>query len=168
MGYRKYHRGILILLLALILFFSCSKGKEDEAEGRLLPEFRLVNRAGKELKSRSLKKGIYILSVLTSWCNPCKDELEALVELEKKYNPGVNIILATSDSLQWLPDDSLSFTWFFAPPDFFQALNIRAIPTRLLIKDGRELLRIEGVGPLECEIFEDSLTAVLSIPAERK
>ncbi len=106
----------------------------------MLPEFRLISREGKEIKSKSFKKGVYILPILTSWCNSCKDELEALVELEKKYNPGLKIMLATSDSPEWLSGDSLNFQRLFATPEFFQALSIKAIPTRLLIKDGEELL----------------------------
>ncbi len=157
--YTKYTRWFTGIVLSAFVLLSCSK--DVEKMGKELPEFSLINQEGKEFKSTQMDEDIYILSVLTNWCSPCTTELRELNELRQKFNPELNIVLATSDSLSWLAEDSLDFRWYYAPTEFFQRLKIKAIPTRILIKDGRELLRIEGVGPLECQQFEDSLANLL-------
>ena len=158
---KKYYRIGLILLVALSFCFSCSKGSNDKATDKMLPAFKLITQEKKELKTKDFRKGIYILSVLTDWCNPCQNEIEKLKELKSKYNSKVSILLATSDSLEWTFEDTLHLPWAFASPEFFEVMRIKAIPTRILIKDGKELFRIEGIGPVECEMFEDSLSSIM-------
>ena len=62
------------------------------------------------------------------WCGPCRTMAPALVEASARLEPKVRIIKLNSE----------------AEPDIARRIGIRAVPTMILFRGGRELGRVSG------------------------
>lgn len=69
-----------------------------DAMAQQAPSFALVNSSGVMVYKRELK-GNLVISFFASYCQPCKKELPALVDVVKKYEKenNVTLVLITAD-----------------------------------------------------------------------
>jgi len=148
-----------IFLFTFVFFtFSCTtKDNETRKIENVLPEFEMKKTDGSVISSRQLNTTPVVLSIITSWCEPCKDEIVELKKLKERFGQNVGFYIVTSESLNWGIPDSSGFTWVFGEPKLFSALKITAVPTRLLIAKGKEIFRIEGNGINENNRFLEEL-----------
>ena len=67
------------------------------------------------------KKGLFLVDIWAEWCGPCKRLMPVLEELSKSYsNEEIEFVKLNADE----------------SPETCAQLNIRGIPTVILIKDG--------------------------------
>jgi len=156
---------ILALSILAILLADCSgrSKKNMELTGPRIPPFVGKKADGKLLSENSISRKIAVLGFLSSWCKPCVNEIIALDSLRKKYDDDkIEFMIFTYEDPSKLKKitDSLKteIPIIHADSSFFSELNIDAIPTRILAKNGYEILRVVG-SPIE---HEDSFLRVLS------
>ncbi len=85
-------RGLLILISAFLLLIGV------ETVAQQAPSFALLNSSGAMVYKKELK-GNLVISFFASYCQPCRKELPALVELVKKYEreKDLSLVLITAD-----------------------------------------------------------------------
>ena len=88
----KVKLGLMILAGAMLLL--CA----GPAMAQQAPSFALVNNSGAMVYKKELK-GNLVISFFASYCQPCKKELPALVDVVKKYEKenNVTLVLITAD-----------------------------------------------------------------------
>lgn len=90
------------------------------------------------------KEGISIIDFWAEWCGPCRAIAPVIDELTKQFEgTDVKILKANVDECSGL---STQFT-------------IRTIPTIVALKDGKEVARHTGSGPIKEKIEEMIKTA---------
>lgn len=96
---------------------------------------------------------LLLLNVWASWCEPCKDEMPALAQLERQLRNDTLSVITLSfdkepqDAVRFLNHLGLSGLTLFVDPDraVVRKLGVAGAPTSILIdSEGRELGRIEG------------------------
>lgn len=130
------------------------------AEGRVAPGFALETLEGDSLTLAELgERGVVLMNFWASWCEPCKEEIPALIALHEEYGDrGLRVLGATVDDL---PRDSRAFAeeMRIPYPSVISTPKMREewalapwLPTTLLIVDGR--IVEEWVGPRTRDDFE--------------
>jgi len=71
--------------------------------------------------------GLFVLKFGAMWCAPCKAIEPSLKKLEAEH-PGISFISVDVDE----------------HPELAKKYRIRALPTVILLKDGKEAIRIDG------------------------
>ena len=84
-----------------------------------------------EAKSQS---GLMVIDAYATWCGPCKAIAPKVVEFSKKY-PDARFYKIDVDELSELA----------------QSLEVRAMPTFLLFKDGKKVETVVGANPKALE-----------------
>lgn len=70
---------------------------------------------------RALQQPVVLLNFWASWCEPCKEELPALKQLQEKFlNSGLKVVLISIDDVAEIPeaesylkDNNIAFTAFY-------------------------------------------------------
>jgi len=88
----KVTQGLIISISSLWLLFGI------DAIAQQAPPFALVNSSGSMVYKKELK-GNLVISFFASYCQPCKKELPALVDVVERYEKEKNIslVLITAD-----------------------------------------------------------------------
>lgn len=128
----------IIALLLSSIFCGCTKKKDEKKiEGPTLPEAVFTKSDGQKIKTTELNTGIVVISVVTSWCAPCKQEILWLADAQKT---GVNALALTYEDTKEIVKiaESLKINVpvAYADTSFFTALGLKAYPMRILLKDG--------------------------------
>lgn len=85
------------------------------------------------------KAGISVVDFWAEWCGPCRAIAPVIEELEIKYKEeGIKVLKVNVD-------ESKESTSKF---------NIRTIPTIIVLKDGKEIARQTGSGPVAQKVEE--------------
>ncbi|MGH7564468.1 MAG: TlpA family protein disulfide reductase [Gemmatimonadota bacterium] len=145
-------------------------GTESAAPGRLAPGFGLETLDGDSLTLAGLGDGrkVVLMNFWASWCEPCKEEIPALIALHEEYRDrGFMVLGATVDDL---PRDSRAFAeeMQIPYPSVITTPKMREewalapwLPTTLLIVDGR--IVEEWVGPQTRDAFEYPIRVALGL-----
>ncbi|MGH7573494.1 MAG: TlpA family protein disulfide reductase [Gemmatimonadota bacterium] len=180
---RTIWRNLFPLLLLVAFVGSCGSGSEarpgnGEAEpgtastgtGRLAPGFALETLDGEPITLAGLEadRKAVLMNFWASWCEPCKEEIPALIALHEEYaDRGFMVLGATVDDL---PRDSRAFAeeMQIPYPSVITTPRMREewalapwLPTTLLIVDGR--IVEEWVGPQTRDDFEYPIRVALGL-----
>ena len=113
--------------------------------GKPSPDFKAVDIDGKEWTLADFKGKYVYIDMWATWCRPCRQELPALVELEKKFADAQIVFLGLStdgDKAAWekvVRAGGMCGTQLYlgARSSFQTAYNIKGIPRFILLdKDG--------------------------------
>lgn len=124
-------------------------------QSRKAPNFSFVDVAGKQHSLASLKGKVILVDQWATWCGPCKKEIPAFAELQKKHTDKVVILGISYD------DDQSTLDNFLRKDQMGQKINYpivfgsnlkqqpfghpEALPT-LFIIDKKGTIRKEHVG----------------------
>ena len=137
------------------------------AQGATAPDFSLPNLAGGQLQLSSYRGKIILLDFWATWCEPCRDEIPRLEELQNKYgNHGLQIIgISMDDESEPVRDFYQHFHMNY--PVAMGNANIGTLyggvlglPIALVIgRDGR--IHSKHIGATDVSVFENEIVALL-------
>lgn len=145
----------LFLSLSVLGLIGLFKTPMAYMQSRKAPNFSFVDITGKQLSLAALKGKVILVDQWATWCGPCKKEIPAFAELQKKYADKVVIIGISYD------DDQSTLDAFLRKDQVGQKINYpivfgsnlkqqpfghpEALPT-LFVIDKRGSVRKEHVG----------------------
>jgi thiol-disulfide isomerase/thioredoxin len=87
-----------VLALGVLFYFRSHPAAPPVTANAMAPEFSLPDLSGKPLSLSSYRGKVVLLDFWATWCEPCKDEIPRLIELQNKYgNQGLQIIGISMD-----------------------------------------------------------------------
>jgi thiol-disulfide isomerase/thioredoxin len=97
----------------------------------------------------------YLVDFWALECKPCMEEMPELERLAKEYEPSGRFKLVSVVHGGWKGKELLDVARrtgtrvvaYSDPENWYEHLEIDGFPTKLLIRDGRILLRVRGGGP---------------------
>lgn len=99
--------------------------------------------------------GPLVISVMASWCPPCRQELPRLDALYEKLAPqglkmvGVSLDYSAKAMSGMIADADIAFPFYWAGEEPMTTYSIRGIPLLFIVDDGEVRQRIEGLHPSE-------------------
>jgi len=119
---------------------------------------------------------LYLVDFWALGCKPCMVEMPDLERLAREYEPGgrfrlISVVAPTFDEtdLHTIAQQAGTTLPIYSDPDgLFRRLEIRAFPTKLLIRDGELLARKRGGGPDAYELWKKRVDALLREPFDAK
>ena len=163
---------ILFLLAAVLVISGCGSHCNDKAlaqDGHVFPKFSAVASDGKKYTEKDISKGPAVVGFLVSWCVTCGMELVSLQEIREEFlTKNLPVIAFTyEDPLKFeklLDSLEVEIPIIKADSTMFNTLEIDAIPTRFLLIDGCEIMRITGAPSFDEGTFRSAIRKELKLP----
>ena len=156
---------LIILILLIISFFVFKFALQKEkiyspkmSENQIFTDFEVVGLIEeKQINFNEVLTGknFYLINIWSSWCEPCKDESEYLLEL-KKNTPvmmiGINYKDKKKNALNFLKLYGDPFEQIFVDKQGLISINFGAygVPETFLINNDNKVLK-KYIGPLNDE-----------------
>ena len=156
---------LIILILLIISFFVFKFALQKEkiyspkmSENQIFTDFEVVGLIEEKqinFNEALTGKNFYLINIWSSWCEPCKDESEYLLEL-KKNTPvmmiGINYKDNKKNALNFLKLYGNPFDQIFIDKQGLISINFGAygVPETFLINDEKKVLK-KYIGPLNDE-----------------
>jgi thiol-disulfide isomerase/thioredoxin len=150
---------------------------DTPAVGPMAPEFTLKDLQDKDVSLSQLKGKVVLVNFWATWCEPCRDEIPLLIEVQKKYGAQGFVILgiALDDGGKKVVApyvekerfdvhgkmEAMSYPILIGGDEVVQKFGgLLGYPTSVLIsRDGRQIKRITGrVGDQE---INDAIRSLL-------
>ena len=156
---------LIILILLIISFFVLKFALQKEkiyspkmSENQIFTDFQVVGLIEEKqinFNEALTGKNFYLINIWSSWCEPCKDESEYLLEL-KKNTPvmmiGINYKDNKKNALNFLKLYGNPFDRIFIDKQGTISINFGAygVPETFLINEENKVLK-KYIGPLNDE-----------------
>jgi thiol-disulfide isomerase/thioredoxin len=147
---------ILVLAFSLLACFASTAYAQWRPASQVgltqAPPLQLNNLAGKSIDIASYKGKVLVVNFWASWCEPCREEFEELIQLQENYHSKGLVVLAVNLAemkpriIQFLEGNGLPENAIEILLDrnstIYKSWKARGIPTTFLIgKTGK----IEGI-----------------------
>ncbi len=156
---------LIILVLLIISFFVFKFALQKEkiyspkiVDNQIFTDFEVINLTEEkkiDFDKVLLGKNFYLINIWSSWCEPCKDESDKLLEL-KNDTPimmiGINYKDKKKNALNFLRLYGDPFDKIFIDKQGTISINFGAygVPETFLINDDKKVLK-KYIGPLNDE-----------------
>ena len=160
---------LIILILLIISFFVFKFALQKEkiyspkmSENQIFTDFKVVGLIEeKQINFNKVLfgKNFYLINIWSSWCEPCKDESDKLLEIKKDTSImmiGINYKDKNKNALNFLKLYGDPFDQIFIDKQGTISINFGAygVPETFLINDKNKVLK-KYIGPLNDEdVFE--------------
>lgn len=118
------------------------------------PDFTLMDLNGKVVRLSDLRGKPVVVNFWATWCPPCREEIPAFIELQRKYGPeGLTIVgVAMDDSgaatvADFVKKNGINYAVAMPTADVVQRYGgVDALPTTFYIgRDGRVVQTVTGL-----------------------
>jgi len=164
------HMRTLFLISILLVSATTSRADDNVRTTRPLPKFTLQSVDDTKLSSTNFTGKTMIIWFFASWDKPCRQQLPALLELQKEYGTNDFTVLGVSlDSKgpvgvkKFAIENSITFPIAMADLEFIQNCgSLTAVPTMLIIEPHGQIIN-RYVGITERAVLEIDIKALLNI-----
>ena len=160
---------LIILILLILSFFVFKFALQKEkiyspkiTDNQIFTDFEVIDLIGEKkinFDKILLGKNFYLINIWSSWCEPCKDENDKLLEL-KKDTPimiiGINYKDKKKNALNFLKSYGDPFDKIFIDKQGMISINFGAygVPETFLINNDNKVLK-KYIGPLnDKDVYE--------------
>ena len=156
---------LIILILLIISFFIFKFALQKEkiyspkmSENQIFTDFKVVEFiGGKQINFNKIfiGKKFYLINIWSSWCEPCKDESDKLLELKNDTSImmiGINYKDKKKNALNFLKLYGDPFDQIFIDNQGMISINFGAygVPETFLVNEDNKVLK-KYIGPLNDE-----------------
>src|SRR5262245_61736466 len=152
--------GIALLLAGSLLSVACGGGEPPQPPA---PAPAPITLAALKTRAANPAAKVVLVNVWATWCGPCREELPALVKLQRETaDAGVDVVLVSADAdvpaekmVEYLTTQGISFQTYLkteADQEFMQGLSkdwSGAIPATFLYSKGEMIDFWEGKATYE-------------------
>ena len=144
-----------------------------------IPPLDATDVTGKPVSTAKLRGKVILVNFWATWCPPCREEIPALVELQKKYKDQLQIIGIAQDSgspedvRQFMVEHGMNYPTVLSTPEIEKLFpGVYALPTTFMLDhDGRLAqkhigLLNTGVTELETQALAGTNPALQTVYAE--
>jgi len=144
-----------------------------------VPAFTATDVTGKQISTAQLRNKIVLINFWATWCPPCREEIPALIELQKKYKDQLQIVGIAQDSgsaedvRRFMDANGMNYPSVLSTAEIEKLFPaVYALPTTFLLDhDGRIAqkhvgLLNTGVTALETEALAGTNPALQIVYAE--
>ena len=125
-----------------------------------IPPLEATDVTGKPVSTAKLRGKVVLVNFWATWCPPCREEIPALVELQKKYKDQLQIIGIAQDSgsadevHQFMVEHGMNYPTVLSTPEIEKLFpGVYALPTTFMLDhDGR--LAQKHIGLLNTGVTE--------------
>jgi len=159
---------VLAAAAALLALMLRARGPGEQAARPPAPAFAVTDLEGRRLALSDLAGKVVLVDFWATWCEPCREEIPALVSLQRRYgSQGLQIVGISLD------DDPAPVREFYAryrmnyPVALGSAAlaqqfgGILGLPVAFVI-DGGGRIRVKHVGQTAPAVFEKEIRSLLS------
>lgn len=138
-------------------------------ERAVVPPFTASDLSGRRISTGDIKNKVILVNFWATWCPPCREEIPALIALQKKYGDQLQIIGISQDSgspdpvARFAEARGINYPVVMTTPEIEKLFpNVYALPTSFLIdRDGRIAQKHVGMlNPSLTEIETRSLAGL--------
>ncbi|RKZ32482.1 hypothetical protein DRQ33_05820 [bacterium] len=157
---------LLMWMVAIGIGCNCSDKTDSEQKKYIrLPEFEYTAPDGRTIDHNPFYNGVGIISFVASWCGPCIFELKQLDSLSRS-NDKIYILAVSYEPPEFYKSifDSLNINIPLAGVDstFFKMCEVKNLPTRILVDNGKIIARVAGAPTPPDSLFESALEKLVS------
>jgi thiol-disulfide isomerase/thioredoxin len=134
------------------------------------PDFQLKSIEGKPLNLADLRGKVVFLNFWATWCGPCRLEIPDLVDLQKRYQDGLQIIGMDVDDddaaeiAKYVEESGINYPVAVTPADLrTQYGGIPALPTSFVLDTQGRVVQ-KHVGLFNPQLYETEIRALLGMP----
>ena len=174
------HSGACLILAVLLCPMLPSLAQDSLPRIRFVrdpdpaPTFQLKDVEGKELKLEAFRGKVVLLNFWATWCGPCRAEIPSLVELQKRYKDGLQVIgLAVDEENEgyvrsFAGTQGINYPVAMGTPDVRIAYGgVGALPTVFVIDTEGRIVQ-KHVGLFNPVLYETEVRALLQLPVTVK
>lgn len=174
------HSGACLILAVLLCSMLPSLAQDSLPRIRFVrdpdpaPTFQLKDVEGKELKLEAFRGKVVLLNFWATWCGPCRAEIPSLVELQKRYKDGLQVIgLAVDEENEgyvrsFAGTQGINYPVAMGTPDVRIAYGgVGALPTVFVIDTEGRIVQ-KHVGLFNPVLYETEVRALLQLPVTVK
>ena len=88
---------VIVILLWLAVRHHSASHYGTETAAKLAPDFSLIDLSGRPLRLSDYRGKVVVLDFWATWCEPCKQEIPHLVDLQNKYPQRVQVLGISMD-----------------------------------------------------------------------
>jgi thiol-disulfide isomerase/thioredoxin len=144
-----------------------------------IPAFTAADVTGRQISTAQLRGKVVLINFWATWCPPCREEIPALIELQKKYKDQLQIVGIAQDSgsaedvRRFMEANGMNYPTVLSTPEIEKLFpGVYALPTTFMLDhDGRLAqkhvgLLNTGVTALETQALAGTNPALQIVYAE--
>lgn len=133
---------IRILLVTIAASFLAAPGPVDAAPrpGQPAPNFKVISTAGQTISQENYRGHVLILDFFATWCQPCRQSIPHLVEMNRKYGrQGLQILGLSVDEdgeeavTSFTDEFRINYPLALAGVSTTLAFGVRSVPVMYLV-----------------------------------
>ncbi|WP_100372572.1 TlpA disulfide reductase family protein [Bacillus sp. FJAT-45037] len=143
----KQQRTIMVigvaLLLIIVTIFTTGKREVGNEVGMVAENFTLPTHEKGEREFAEYEGQVIVLNFWASWCEPCRDEMPALMELQEDYqSEGLEVVTVNAQKTERTLNDAPAFieemnltlpVFFDENGEVYDRYGLRGLPTTFVI-----------------------------------
>lgn len=142
--------------------------------GTPTPPFLVPDLNGQAISTAAFRGHVVMLSFFATWCEPCREEIPELKELQNRYKDQLQIVAVSMDDAppqavrQFAVRQGINYSVVMASPEMVQEYGgVPALPTNFLIDQQGHVVQ-KHVGLYPPELYDVEVRALLGLHVSAK